>query len=167
MSATTTSTTALPVPIEFRLPSGWYPADPAEAGAPGMLFVAKHPASSTGADSVAANISVSGYRRDGVAPEVIADESLQRLRQGAAVRVLKRAPTGSARAPGFTQLLALTTAYDGEQVNLVQQQVYLSMPDVEDPHKRATVEFVLTCGPRQYRSLVDDFARFLRTVRPA
>lgn len=161
------TTMALPVPIEFTLPSGWFPADPREAGAPGMLFVAKHPESSLDGDPVAANISVSGYRRDGVDPAVIADESLHRLRQGAVVQVLKRTPTGSPQAPGITQLLTVSTTYGGKPMDLVQQQVYLSMADVEDPYKRATVEFVLTCSPRQFRSLVGDFAQFLRTVRPA
>src|SRR5689334_18997909 len=97
------TTPRLPVPIEFRLPGGWLPADPAEAGAPGMLFVAKHPASSLGTDSFVANITISGYRRDGADLADIADESLRRLRRGASVRVVDRTALGSPRAPGGSQ----------------------------------------------------------------
>ncbi|WP_084735469.1 hypothetical protein [Actinophytocola xinjiangensis] len=156
----------LPVPISFELPNGWFPADPAEAGAPGMLFVAKHPSSSMGPDRVSTNISISGYRRDGVDPATIADESLERLRTGATVEVIKRTPAGSSRAPGFTQLLGLVVNDNGREVRLLQQQVYLSMPDVDDPHKRATVEFMFTCAPRRYQELIGDFVQFLRTVTP-
>ena len=159
-------TMTLPVPISFELPNGWLPADPAEAGAPGMLFVAKHPSSSMGPEKISTNISISGYRRDGVEPSAIADESLERLRQGATVEVLKRAPAGTLRTPGFAQLLGLTLDDNGRQVRLIQQQVYLSMPDVDDPYKRATVEFMFTCAPRRYRELIGDFVWFLRTVRP-
>lgn len=151
--------------MEFQLPNGWLPADPAEAGAPGMLFVAKHPASSLGA-SFAANITISGYRRDEIDLDQIADESVRRLGLGAAVRVLNRAAAGSPRAPGLTQLLDLSTTYGGEPLELRQQQVYLSLRDVEDSRKRAVVELVLTCTPRQFGTLVDDFGRLVRSVRP-
>lgn len=162
MSATTT----LPVPIEFQLPGGWFPADPAEAGAPGMLFVAKHPASSLGTESFAANLTIGGYRRDGADPGDIAEESVRRLRQGAAVRVVNHSAIGGQRAPGVTQLLTLSTTYRGERLELVQYQVYLSLQDVEDARKRAIVELALTCTPRQFGALVDDFGQFVRTVRP-
>lgn len=160
------TTTTLPVPIEFQLPGGWYAADPTESGAPGMLFVAKHPASSMGGDRFVANITVSGYRRDGADPTQLAEESVHRLRQAASVRVVKRIGVGSVRAPGITQLLNMRTTYGGEPLELMQHQAYLSLQDIEDPRKRAIVELALTCTPRQFSSLASDFGEFVRSVRP-
>jgi hypothetical protein len=114
----------------------------------------------------AANITVSGYRCDGANVGDIADESVRRLRQGAGVRVANRGEVGSRRARGVTQLLNLSTTYQDQPLELVQHQVYLSLRDIEDASKLAVVGLVLTCTPKQYRGIFDDFARFVRTVRP-
>lgn len=158
MSALTT----LPVRMEFRLPDGWYAAEQA-----GALFVAKNPMSAFGADSFVANITISGYRRDDGHMGDIADESVARLARTGEVRVLDRREVGSRRARGCTQLLALSIVHDGQSLELVQQQVYLSLRDVEEAGKRAILQVAMTCTPRQFGQLAGEFSAFVRTVRPS
>lgn len=159
-----TASTTLPVRMEFRLPDGWYAADPAAAGA---LFLAKNPMSSFGTDSFVANITISGLRRDDGHMGDIAAESVERLARSADVRVLDRREVGSRRARGFTQLVSLSVVHDGQLLELVQQQVYLSLRDVGDASKRAIVQLAMTCTPRQFGQLAEDFSAFVRTVRPS
>jgi hypothetical protein len=45
-------------------------------------------------------------------------------------------------------------------------QVYLSLTDVVDPHKRAVVRLALTATAAQHDAVLADFQEFLRTVRP-
>ncbi|MDN5384365.1 hypothetical protein QEP66_20200 [Streptomyces sp. LB8] len=92
---------------------------------------------------------------------------MERLRQVAtSVEVTERREIGSADAPGFTQTLAISTAVGGVHRDLVQAQVYLSMLDVADPHRRAVTRLVLTATASQYPAVLDDFRDFVRTVRP-
>ncbi|MFI5617659.1 hypothetical protein [Streptomyces sp. NPDC051567] len=86
--------TTLPLPIEFRLPEGWFPAPPDEVGAPGVAFVALHPRPDAG---FTANITIAGeYRPDGATLENIADASVERLREATgSVVVAHRREIGS------------------------------------------------------------------------
>ncbi|MGH3875570.1 MAG: hypothetical protein ACRDSK_00885 [Actinophytocola sp.] len=155
--------TELPVRIEFTLPDGWHPAPPDEVGAPGVAFVALHPASTNG---FTANITIAGELRDPALPmATIADESLRRLENVAvSVHARDRAEVGPGDAPGITQVVDIEM---GPGQRLVQCQVYLSMNDVHDPRRRAVLELVLTCKPNQLDDVLADFQRFVQTVRPA
>lgn len=157
--------TTLPVPIEFELPEGWHAAPPDEAGAPGAAFIALHPQPDAG---FTANITIDGeYRPDAATLPEIAEESVERLsRATASVAVAGHREIGSAEAPGFTQVLAVSAIVGGVLRDLVQSQVYLSMLDVADPGKRAVIRLVLTASASQHPSVVGDFQDFVRTVRP-
>jgi hypothetical protein len=154
--------TELPVRIEFALPDGWKAAPPDEVGAPGVAFVALHPASANG---FTANLTIAGEFRDPTLPMVeIADESVRRLEGiGARVEVRDRVDVGSTESPGITQVLDI---WMSTSERLVQCQVYVSMHDVADPAKRAVLELVLTCTPDQLDEVLADFQEFVRTVRP-
>jgi hypothetical protein len=164
-------TATLPVKISFSLPDGWQAAPPDEVGAPGVAFVALHPASR---DGFTANITIAGrMRNDSATMWQIADESVRRLEQAGTVEVIKKAEVGTPDIPGLTdapgvaQNLRLHTTLKGEPLELLQSQVYLGMEDVRNPAKRAVIEFVLTAKPTQLAQVIDDFQAFLRTVRPA
>ncbi|MFJ2404941.1 hypothetical protein ACIOUE_26955 [Streptomyces xanthochromogenes] len=159
-------TTSLPVPIEFDVPQGWRPASPDEAGAPGAAFVALHFSPDAG---FTANITVDGeYRPDPATLPEIADESVHSM--GAVSRtpvtVTDRSETGSTDAPGLAQTLALSTVVGGQHHDLVQSQVYLSMLDVHDPHKRVVIRLVLTSSAAQHPDVLADFQLLVRSVRP-
>ena len=49
---------------------------------------------------------------------------------------------------------------------LVQSQVYLSMQDVSDPHKRVVIRLILTVTAAQEDAVRGDFQEFLRSVAP-
>ncbi|MGY0019105.1 hypothetical protein ACVHNB_08980 [Streptomyces sp. YJ-C3] len=164
--------TTLPIKISFSLPDGWQAAPPDEVGAPGVAFVALHPASVDG--GFTANITIAGeMRNDGASLSQIADESVPRLSQAGTVRVLKKTEVGTPDIPGLTdspgivQNLILSTTLRGEPVELCQSQVYLGMEDVKNPAKRALIELVLTAKKEQLDEVIEDFKVFLRTVRPA
>ena len=164
-------TTTLPVKISFSLPDGWQAARPDEVGAPGVAFVALHPAS---IDGFTANITIAGrMRNDSAMMWQIAEESVRRLEQAGTVEVVEKAEVGSPDIPGLTdspgvvQNLRLHTTLRGEPLELVQSQVYLGMEDVKNPAERAVLEFVLTAKPTQLDAVIGDFKAFLRTVHPA
>ncbi|MGW5330194.1 hypothetical protein [Streptomyces sp. NPDC004014] len=158
-------TTSLPVPIDFDLPEGWRAAPPDEVGAPGAAFVAVHLPSDGG---FTANITIDGeFRPDPATLPEIADESVRRLgRAVAPVMVTERRETGSPEAPGLTQRLSFSTIAGGVSRDLVQSQVYMSMLDVSDPHKRAVIRLILTSTAAQHPAVLDDFSDLVRTVRP-
>jgi hypothetical protein len=155
--------TQLPVRIEFSLPDGWQAASPDEAGAPGVAFVALHPGSANG---FTANLTIAGqFREPDVPMDAIADESVHRIEEAVgSVHVRRRAEVGSDESPGITQVLDIEV---GTGQELVQCQVYVSVHDVDDPAKRAVLEFVLTCTPDQLDDVFTDFQDFVRTVRAA
>lgn len=155
--------TELPVRIEFSLPEGWQAAPPDEAGAPGVAFVALHPASANG---FTANLTIAGRFRDAKLPmEQIADESVERLMDAVGdVEVRRRVPVGNADAPGITQVLDIQV---GTGHPLVQCQVYVSLIDDSHPDRRAVLELVLTCKPGQLDAVFEDFQAFVRSVRLA
>ncbi|MEU7061536.1 hypothetical protein [Streptomyces sp. NPDC046197] len=157
--------TTLPMPIEFRLPQGWLPARPEEFDPAGVAFAAVHPQPDAG---FAANITIDGeVPPDGATPADLADESVQRLREVAeSVVVAHRREVGSADAPALTQRLTFFTVDGGVRRDLVQSQVYLSLSDVEDPHKRAVIRLALTATAAQHDSVLGEFQAFVRTVRP-
>ncbi|TQK96135.1 hypothetical protein FB563_1068 [Streptomyces puniciscabiei] len=162
-------TATLPVKISFSLPDGWRSAPPDEVGAPGVAFVALHPAS---IDGFTANITIAGrMRNDSATMRQIADESVQRLSEAGTVEVTKQEEVGTPDIPGLTdapgvvQNLRLSTSLHGEPLELVQSQVYLGMEDVDRPSQRAVIELVLTAKPTQLEAVLDDFKEFVRSVR--
>jgi hypothetical protein len=157
--------TDLPVPITFRLPGGWRAVSPDEAGAPGAAFVALRPPSDGG---FTANITIDGeYRPDDATLGDIAGESVERLRRASvAVKVVAEREVGSADAPGLTQTLLVSTTAGGVARDLLQTQVYLSLLDVTDHHRRAVIRLTLTATAAQHGELTHEFQEFLTTVRP-
>ncbi|MER6025650.1 hypothetical protein [Streptomyces sp. NPDC001851] len=156
--------TTLPVPIEFRLPEGWLPARPEGTADPGVAFAAVHPHPDAG---FAANITVDGgLPLDGVTLADLADASARRLDEAAeSVTVTDRREVGSADAPALTQRLAFSALVGQARRDLVQSQVYLSLVDVEDPHRRALIRLALTATAAQHDAVLPDFQEFVRTVR--
>lgn len=155
--------TTLPVPIEFTLPEGWQSATPEEVGAPGVAFIALHPESR---DEFTANITVSGeLRTDDALLTTIADEAVAHLEQGASVQLQNRTEVGSSDAPGLTQVLSLSTTVDESQLDLILSQVFLSIADADEPHKRAIIQMTLTARTTQFETVVGDFQQFVRTIR--
>lgn len=157
--------TTLPVPIEFRLPEGWRPLPPDQAGAPGAAFVAVHPQPDAGFTT---NLTIDGeYRPDATPLSEFADQSVRHLGTMAeAVKVAARQDLGTEEAPGLTQTLTFSTAVGDERRDLVQSQVYLSMLDADDPHRRAVIRLVLTTTAAQFEDVLPDFQSFVGTVRP-
>ncbi|MET7938247.1 hypothetical protein [Streptomyces sp. NPDC005322] len=154
-----------PVPIEFSLPEGWQPASPDEVGPPGVAFTALHRQPDSG---FTANITIDGdFRPDEATLADMADEAVERLHEVAeSVVVTSRRELGSEAAPGLAQRLTLSAVTDGARRELVQSQVYLAMRDTDSPHKRAVVRLILTSTAEQEDSVVGDFQKFLRMVRP-
>ncbi|WP_405747030.1 hypothetical protein OG422_28465 [Streptomyces sp. NBC_01525] len=156
--------TTLPVKIEFSLPEGWQPAPPDEVGAPGVAFIALHPASREG---FTANITIAGKMRDTIDLVAIGDESVQRLREAATVSVAHRTEVGTPEAPALTQTLRISTSLHGRLLDLVQSQVYLVMQDVHNLAEHAVIELVLTAKSTQIAQVEEDFKDFVRSLRPA
>ncbi|MQA61598.1 MAG: hypothetical protein GEU86_08880 [Actinophytocola sp.] len=160
--------TALPVPLEFRLPDGWTPASPDDVGAPGVAFIALHPESrDERMANFTANITIAGKP---YGPEItltqLADDSVARLETAALVQVADRTEAGTDDVPALSQVLRVTTQRDGETHQLMQCQVYLDLQDQADEAKRAVIELGLTATANQIESLVGDFQSFVRTVAP-
>ncbi|MEX2981325.1 hypothetical protein [Streptomyces sp. C36] len=157
--------TALPVPIEFRLPEAWLPADPEGDGASGVAFAAVHRQADAG---FTANITIDGeYRPDTATLDELADESVERLREVAdSVVVTHRREVDYPDAPALIQRLAFSTGTDDARRDLVQSQVYLPMLDLADSRKRAVVRLALTATAAQHDTVLGDFQDFVRTVRP-
>lgn len=157
--------TAIPVPVEFRLPEGWTSAPPDEVGAPGVAFVAIHPPADNG---FTANITISGgYQASDSTLETVANESVQRLDETSQrVTVAERTEVGSPEAPGLTQLLQVRAVVDGSTRDLIQSQVYLSLIDVNAPQQRFVLQVVLTSTSEQFGDVLNDFQQFVSTVRP-
>jgi hypothetical protein len=159
----------LPVPIRFRLPDGWLPVRPEPgdgwAAAPDVAFAAVHPRPDAG---FSANITIDGeIPPDAATLADLADAYVDHLSEIArSVSVAARREVGSAEAPALTQRLTFSAVSGGVRRDLVQSQVYLSLTDVVDPHKRAVVRLALTATAAQHDAVLADFQEFLRTVRP-
>ncbi|MFD7920305.1 hypothetical protein ACFV3R_13895 [Streptomyces sp. NPDC059740] len=157
--------TTLPLKIEFSLPEGWQPAPPDEVGAPGVAFIALHPASQ---DTFTANITIAGKDHEGdVDLMALAHESVQRLREGAAVSVARQAQGGTPEIPALTQTLRVSTTLRKRPTELIQNQVYLLMRDARDPSRKAVIELALTAKQSQLEQVAEDFEEFVRSIRPA
>ncbi len=156
--------TDLPVPIQFRLPDGWHAASPDEAGLPDVAFVALNAA--THGSGFTANITVDGeVRTDGASLAEIADESVANLRGAApTVTVAHRAELGVGEAPGLAQDIRITLR-EGAVRELVQSQVYLTVPDARDSDTRAVVRAALTAALDQVDTVMPDFREFLASIR--
>lgn len=157
-------TTELPVPIAFELPDGWHAAPPDEAGAPGAAFVALNAA--TQGTGFTANITIDGeVRTDGASLTEIADESVANLRAAApTVTVAHRADLGDGETPGLAQDVRITLG-GGAVRELVQSQVYLTVPDAADSARCAVVRAALTAAETQFETVIDDFREFLASIR--
>ena len=158
--------TTLPVPIEFELPQGWVAAPPDEIGAPDAAFVALHPDERR--SGFTANITVGGgYRMDRATLADIADESVETLAATTTTATLERRNEfGDPGAPGLTQLVRIRDQVAGTERALAQCQVYLSMSDVDDERKRVVLRLALTATEEQLDEVLDDFQRFVASVRP-
>ncbi|MFI5641733.1 hypothetical protein ACIA8H_30515 [Streptomyces goshikiensis] len=157
----------LPVPISFRPPEGWLPAEPAQGtDTQGVAVALVYPHPEAG---FTANITVDGeYRPDPATLAELADASVERLSEVAgSVTVAHRREVGSADAPALTQRLVFSAEVGGARRDLVQSQVYLSVLDVEDPGERAVIRLVLTATPAQHEAVLADFQDLVRTVRPS
>ncbi|MFI5609767.1 hypothetical protein [Amycolatopsis sp. NPDC051903] len=146
------------LPLGFAVPDGWTPVDPAGAGAPGVAFVAVHRE-----PGFTPNITLGVRQRPDPAtlPE-IADEAAERLgRTMALLDVVSRHEVGNAAAPGLTQVLRMRT---GEGADLVQTQVFLTVPGPDGPVDRVVLELVFTAEPEAAQRLVPDFRRFAASV---
>ncbi|MGH3762742.1 hypothetical protein [Actinophytocola sp.] len=156
--------TDLPVPMKFQLPDGWHAASPDELGLPDVAFVALNAA--THGSGFTANITIDGeVRTDGASLAEIADESVANLRDAApTVTVAQRTDLGGAEAPGLAQDLRVTLG-EGEVRDLVQSQVYLTVPDAEDSGKRAVVRASLTVAENQLDVVLEDFREFVSSIR--
>ncbi|WP_307805573.1 hypothetical protein [Streptomyces spirodelae] len=154
------------MPLEFTLPHGWQPAAPEQVGAPDVAFVALHPQPDAG---FTANITIDGaYRSDTASLADLAEASYHRMQELAeTVTVTSRNEVGSGEAPGLTQQLVFSAVTDGRRRQLVQTQVYLSMPDSEDLRKRAVIQLAVTATVTQYESVAGDFGALVRTVQPS
>ncbi|MBK1786810.1 hypothetical protein [Prauserella cavernicola] len=155
----------IPVPIEFSLPEGWQSVVPSSVSAGGAAFVALHPASRQG---FTANITISGEIRE-VEVELaeIAAEAVERLRQeSSSVQVGRRNEVGSTDNPGFTQAVRFAATVAGVPTQIVQLQVFIGMRDLHDDNRRVVLHVVFSGLPEQFARLVEDFQRFLSTIRP-
>ncbi|MFF6993745.1 hypothetical protein ACFY93_02085 [Streptomyces sp. NPDC008313] len=157
--------TTLPVPLQFRLPDGWLAARQDDPGATSVAFAAVHPRPDAG---FAATITIDGHMpAEEATPADCADAAVGRLREAAeSVAVVHRREIGSADAPGLTQRVAFSTIVDGVRRDLVQSQVYLFLPDVTDPRRRAVIQLVLTATEAQHDDVLPDFQVFVGSVRP-
>ncbi|MGW0882240.1 hypothetical protein [Streptomyces sp. NPDC002671] len=155
----------MPVSVEYRLPPGWHAVPPDQTGAPGVAFMALR---SQQDDGFAANITMDGeLRSDAATLAEIADVSVQRMGElVGSVVVTDRREVGSAAVPGLTQNLAFSVIVNAVRHELVQSQVYLSLPDATDPRKCAVVKMALTATTAQHNALLGDFQEFVRMVRP-
>ncbi|WP_329058364.1 hypothetical protein [Amycolatopsis sp. NBC_01480] len=149
------------LPLGFDVPEGWTPLEPAEAGAPGVVFVAVH--REPGADFTP-NITLGVRQRpDPASMAEIAEEAVERLgRTMALLDVAGRQEIGDATAPGVTQVLRMRT---GEGQDLVQTQVHLSVPGPDGPVDRVVLELVFTAAPEAAQRLTPDFRQFVASVR--
>ncbi|MER6713592.1 hypothetical protein [Streptomyces sp. NPDC000877] len=68
--------------------------------------------------------------------------------------------------PALAQRLVFSTVVDGAHRGLVQSQVYLSLSDVKNSHKRAVIRLTLTATAGQHDAILGDFQDFVRTVVP-
>jgi hypothetical protein len=157
--------TTIPVPIEFSLPEGWVSAPPDEVGAPDAAFVALHP---NGANGFTANITISGeVRNDDASLPQIADEAAEKLQRATGrVQVGRRNEVGTPENPGFTQAVRTRINLNGKPVDVVQLQVFLGMADKLDVHRRAVLHIALTATPEQFETVIGDFQKFLKTIKP-
>ena len=157
--------TTIPVPIEFSLPEGWVSAPPDEVGAPEAAFVALRPSAANG---FTPNITIAGeVRTDDVPLSVVADEAAEKLERATGqVQVGRRSEVGTPDNPGFTQAVRTRIKVGGQPLDVVQLQVFLGMADVQDPDRRAVLHIALTSKPDQFESVVGDFQKFLKTIRP-
>lgn len=156
-------TTMLPVPIEFSLPEGWRSVDPDEIGTPEVAFVALHPGA--GGGGFTPNITIAGDLRDADVPlSRIAEESIERLRSGAhEVKVGRTSERGTAWNPVYTQAVRLAVDLSGQRQHLVQYQVFMAFAGAGG---RAVLRIVLTSRLEQFPQVIDDYQRFIETIRP-
>jgi hypothetical protein len=159
VSAVPSDTVSLP--LGFDVPEGWTPLEPAEAGAPGVVFVAVH--REPGADFTP-NITLGVRQRpDAASLAEIAEEAVERLgRTMALLDVVSRHEIGGPAAPGVTQVLRMRT---GEGQDLVQTQVHLTVPGPDGPVDRVVLELVFTAAPEAARRLTPDFRQLVASVR--
>lgn len=156
-----------PVPLAFRLPGDrWAPVPPASLDVANAHFLAVRRGTAGG---YTPTISISGdYRQDGSALPTVADESLVALGlEASGVVLLERREVGSEEAPGISQLLGGTISVEDRDLDVRQCQVLLDLRDAEEPRRRAVAVLTMTCLREQLAPLLEEFQRFVASVRPA
>lgn len=77
----------------------------------------------------------------------------------------RRVEVGSGTARGVTQVLDIAASAGSRPLDLVQHQIFISVQDMNDPGRRAVLELVLTQARGQPAALLDDFRKFVDTLR--
>ncbi|MGC0251684.1 hypothetical protein [Pseudactinotalea sp. Z1748] len=167
-------TTALPIPIEFDLPTGWSAVSPEEVGATPLAHVALHDRAQ---GRFRANITIAGgLRADSQAGqagpagpaelEELGEAAFARLAQGAGATMVQRRAISPHGAPGLAQVVQVSTAIEGGPIDLTQGQAYLHLTDPQEPGRQMMVEIVLTCLAEDSGELLPQFEELVASVRP-
>lgn len=167
-------TTALPIPIEFELPTGWSAVSPEDVGATPLAYVALHDrthgrfrANITIAGALRADSQTRPARPAGPAElEELGEAAFARLAQGAGVTMVQRRAISSHGAPGLAQVVQVSTSIEDGPIDLTQGQAYLHLTDPQEPGRQMMVEIVLTCVAEESGVLVPQFEEFVASVRP-
>lgn len=156
---------SIPVPIEFRLPTGWEQVDPEEWGVVNTPFMAVRRGAP--GDYVPVLTITGDWRLGYIDLTDIAEESVT-VAQGQAdeVKLLDRQDVGSERAPGIVQMLALKSTINAKPYQLRQGQVLSSLIDINDPSRRVVVLYTVTCTEDQFPVVGREFQAFMTTVKP-
>lgn len=155
----------MPIPLNCRLPAGWVSVPPGELGSQ-AAFVAVHPPTRA---RFTANMTADGeVRQDDADLRAVADEVFEPIRRNAeSATISAEIDTGSTGAPGLTRMIEVCFDVDGQPLDVVQCQVFVTAPDVHDPHRRAILRFAFTATPEQVRILASDFEEFVDSMEPA
>lgn len=154
----------MPIPLNCRLPEGWRAVAPEELGSE-AAFVAVHPGTS---ERFTAYLTADGRLRDDDADlRDIADEAFEPiLRDAESATISAEIDTGSSRAPGLTRMADVRVDVDGQPLDLVRCEVFVTAPDTIDPQRRVILRFALTATPEQIRVLAADFEAFVDSMEP-
>lgn len=157
-------TTELPVPVTLDLVDGWEVGDPDLVGAPGAAFVARFPLDDQGFSPV---ITMDGeILLAEETLETLADRSIEMLSREGPVRLRSRREVGDEQAPGLVQALGVVHRLDGNDLDLIQDQVYVQYTDTTDPARRAVVRLVLTSTHGLHERVLPDFQHVVDSLAP-
>lgn len=156
----------LPIPVDVALPNKrWYSVDSKEVGAGDAAFTAVRVDPND--MSYTPVMSVRGsFRVDASTLGMVADETLQSLRQSSSVAdLVKRTEIESSGAPAIVQLIEMDATIDGSRFDLYQAQVLQAIVDSESPWKRIILVFAVTCKFAQWPVVGSEFRDFVAEAR--